>query len=94
FKKMGHVTIIVNNYQHLLNISDIKMTLEINKTATQADLGNSPFSLCRHRLESLCCPLTATRYHTELLGHSRKEVEKWRLIHQEQVDGRVIWGIS
>ncbi|MEW6658064.1 MAG: hypothetical protein AB1424_05360, partial [Thermodesulfobacteriota bacterium] len=45
FKKMGHVTIIVNNYQHLLNISDIKMTLEINKTATQADLGNSPSSL-------------------------------------------------
>jgi hypothetical protein len=42
FKKMGHVTIIVINYQQLMNISDIKMTFGINKTVTQADSGNSP----------------------------------------------------
>jgi hypothetical protein len=41
---MGHVTIIVINYQQLMNISDIKMTFGINKTVTQADSGNSPLN--------------------------------------------------
>ena len=40
------------------------MILAMKKTTPQADLGNSPFSLRLHRLESLCYQLTAKWYYS------------------------------
>ena len=50
---MGHFTIIVINYQQLMNISDIKMTFGINKTVTQADSGNSPIRIVNELIREL-----------------------------------------
>ena len=59
---MGHITIMVINYQYLMVFTDIKMILVFKKTTPPAHLGNSPFSLRRHRLESLCYQLIAKWY--------------------------------
>jgi hypothetical protein len=42
---MGHLTIIVNNYKHLMVFPDIKMTLGIKKNRAIGPFGQQPVEL-------------------------------------------------
>jgi hypothetical protein len=54
---MGYVTIIVNNYQHLMVFSDIKMILGINKNSAIGQFEQQPAKPAATKY----CPLNATR---------------------------------
>jgi hypothetical protein len=54
---MGYITIIVNNYHHLMVLPDIKMILELKKTNAIGPFGQQPVKPAA----TINCCLIATR---------------------------------